>query len=121
MGNSIKFTSEGGAITVRAELADREVRFSVTDTGSGIAADEVPHIFERFWQARKTARLGAGLGSPSPRGSWRRMGGRSGRKAKLERAARSSSHCRWAIPRILCLAKTHPRIRVTTLIARIAR
>jgi len=62
IGNSIKFTSEGGAITIRAELADREVRFSVTDTGSGIAADEVPHIFERFWQARKTARLGAGLG-----------------------------------------------------------
>jgi signal transduction histidine kinase len=62
IGNSIKFTSERGAITVRAELADREVRFSVTDTGSGIAADELPHIFERFWQARKTARLGAGLG-----------------------------------------------------------
>ena len=62
IGNSIKFTSEGGAITVRAELADREVRFSVADTGSGIAADELPHIFERFWQARKTARLGAGLG-----------------------------------------------------------
>ena len=62
IGNSIKFTSEGGAITVRAELADREVRFSVTDTGSGIVADELPHIFERFWQARKTARLGAGLG-----------------------------------------------------------
>ena len=62
IGNSIKFTSEGGAITIRAELADREVRFSVTDTGSGIVADELPHIFERFWQARKTARLGAGLG-----------------------------------------------------------
>ena len=62
IGNSIKFTSESGAITIRAELADREVRFSVTDTGSGIAADELPHIFERFWQARKTARLGAGLG-----------------------------------------------------------
>jgi len=62
IGNSIKFTSEGGAITIRAELADREIRFSVTDTGSGIAADELPHIFERFWQARKTARLGAGLG-----------------------------------------------------------
>src|SRR5438105_13535895 len=59
IGNSIKFTSEGGAITIRAELADREVRLSVTDTGSGIAAAELPHIFERFWQARQTARLGA--------------------------------------------------------------
>jgi PAS domain S-box-containing protein len=62
IGNSIKFTGEGGAITVRAELRDREAWFSVTDSGSGIAADEIPHIFERFWQARKTARMGAGLG-----------------------------------------------------------
>jgi signal transduction histidine kinase/PAS domain-containing protein len=62
IGNAIKFTPEGGAITVRAELGDREARFSVTDTGSGIAVEELPHIFERFWQARKTARLGAGLG-----------------------------------------------------------
>ena len=75
IGNSIKFTSEGGAITVRAELADREVRFSVTDTGSGIAADEVPHIFERFWQARKTARLGAGLGLAIAKGIVEAHGG----------------------------------------------
>jgi len=75
IGNSIKFTSEGGAITIRAELADREVRFSVTDTGSGIAADEVPHIFERFWQARKTARLGAGLGLAIAKGIVEAHGG----------------------------------------------
>jgi len=75
IGNSIKFTSESGAITIRAELADREVRFSVTDTGSGIAADEVPHIFERFWQARKTARLGAGLGLAIAKGIVEAHGG----------------------------------------------
>ena len=62
IGNAIKFTPTGGAITVRIELGSREARFSVTDTGSGIAADELPHIFERFWQARKAARTGAGLG-----------------------------------------------------------
>jgi len=75
IGNSIKFTSEGGVINIRAELADREVRFSVTDTGSGIAADEVPHIFERFWQARKTARLGAGLGLAIAKGIVEAHGG----------------------------------------------
>jgi signal transduction histidine kinase len=62
IGNAIKFTPTGGAITVRVELGSREARFSVTDSGSGIAADELPHIFERFWQARKAARTGAGLG-----------------------------------------------------------
>jgi signal transduction histidine kinase len=62
IGNAIKFTPEGGAITVRAEFGDREARFSVTDSGSGIADDELPHVFERFWQARKAARTGAGLG-----------------------------------------------------------
>jgi signal transduction histidine kinase len=62
IGNSIKFTPAGGSIAVRAEPADGKALFSVTDTGSGIEPEELPHIFERFWQARKTARLGAGLG-----------------------------------------------------------
>jgi signal transduction histidine kinase len=62
IGNAIKFTPEGGAINVRVELGGREARFSVTDSGSGIAADALPHIFERFWQARRAARTGAGLG-----------------------------------------------------------
>ncbi|MCA1832757.1 MAG: GAF domain-containing protein [Actinobacteria bacterium] len=68
IGNAIKFTPEGGAITVRAEPGEREVRFSVADSGLGIAADDLPHIFERFWQARKTARAGAGLGLAIARG-----------------------------------------------------
>jgi signal transduction histidine kinase len=44
IGNSIKFTLEGGAITVRAEPGDGEVRFSIADTGSGIPADELPAV-----------------------------------------------------------------------------
>lgn len=76
IGNAIKFTSEGGAITVRAELAGGEVRFSVTDSGSGIAAQELPHIFERFWQARNTARMGAGLGLAIAEGIVKAHGGK---------------------------------------------
>jgi signal transduction histidine kinase len=62
IGNAIKFTPSGGTITVRAEQFEEVIQFSVEDTGPGIPKEEIPHLFERFWQARKTARLGTGLG-----------------------------------------------------------
>ncbi|WP_224364420.1 PAS domain-containing sensor histidine kinase [Hyalangium versicolor] len=68
IGNALKFTKPGGRITVGAVPAEGEVRFWVADTGNGISAEEVPHLFERFWQARKTERRGAGLGLPIVKG-----------------------------------------------------
>jgi signal transduction histidine kinase len=62
LGNAIKFTPEGGSITLRVTPSDDVVTFSITDTGPGIPESELPHLFERFWQARRTARLGTGLG-----------------------------------------------------------
>jgi signal transduction histidine kinase len=62
IGNAIKFTPSGGTITVRAEPRDEDIQFSVEDTGSGISEEEMSHLFDRFWQAKKTARLGTGLG-----------------------------------------------------------
>ena len=62
IGNAIKFTKPGGHITVGATANDREVQFWVKDTGAGISADELPRVFDRFWQAKKTGRAGAGLG-----------------------------------------------------------
>jgi signal transduction histidine kinase len=38
------------------------VLFSVADTGRGISAEELPHVFDRFWQARRDDRRGLGLG-----------------------------------------------------------
>ena len=76
IGNAIKFTSEGGSITVSAEPVAGELRFAVTDTGSGIPAEELPHIFERFWQARNTARMGAGLGLAIAEGIVKAHGGK---------------------------------------------
>jgi PAS domain S-box-containing protein len=76
LGNAIKFTPVGGTITVRAEVVDREVRFSVADTGSGMAEDELLHLFERFWQARRTARHGTGLGLSIVKGIVDAHGGR---------------------------------------------
>jgi PAS domain S-box-containing protein len=64
LSNALKFTPEGGTITMQAKAAGTFVRFSVADTGPGIRADELPRVFERFWQARRTASLGTGLGLP---------------------------------------------------------
>jgi signal transduction histidine kinase len=62
VGNAVKFTPRNGRITVCAEGIDGEVRFAVIDTGSGIPAEQLPHIFGRFWQAKTSDRRGIGLG-----------------------------------------------------------
>jgi PAS domain S-box-containing protein len=61
VGNAIKFTGPGGLITVGAEPTDGQVLFWVADTGAGIGADHLPHVFERLWQGR-AGQKGAGLG-----------------------------------------------------------
>ncbi len=63
--NACKYTPQGGAITLRVRAADGWVSFSVTDEGEGIAPEELPHLFDRFYRTdasrtRKTG--GAGLG-----------------------------------------------------------
>jgi PAS domain S-box-containing protein len=62
VGNAVKFTPRDGLITISAERGDGEVRFSVIDTGPGIPAEQLPHIFGRFWQAKASDRRGIGLG-----------------------------------------------------------
>jgi len=63
LGNAFKFTPEGGHIAVRAAPQGNAVRFAVADDGSGIAADKLPHVFERFYQAeRGKTHQGLGLG-----------------------------------------------------------
>jgi len=62
IGNAIKFTRPPGDIVAGAMPRDGEVLFWVTDTGAGIEAEDIPHLFDRFWQARRTERRGAGLG-----------------------------------------------------------
>ncbi len=76
VGNAIKFTPEGGVVTVRADEMDGELQFSVSDNGPGIAADALPHVFDRFWQGRKGDRRGAGLGLSIVRGIVEAHGGR---------------------------------------------
>jgi signal transduction histidine kinase/CheY-like chemotaxis protein len=64
IGNAIKFTAAGGSITVGASGHGHgnEILIWVKDSGAGIAAEHLPHIFDRFWQAQKKERRGIGLG-----------------------------------------------------------
>jgi signal transduction histidine kinase len=65
VGNAVRHTPEGGAITVHAGSADGCVQIDVTDTGQGIAAADLPHVFERFYRGEKSrsrATGGSGLG-----------------------------------------------------------
>lgn len=75
IGNAIKFTPEGGVVTVAAAPGPAMVAFSITDTGPGIAAEHLPHLFDRFWQANKASRSGAGLGLSIARGIAEAHGG----------------------------------------------
>jgi len=76
IGNAIKFTEAGGSITVGAAPREEEVLFWVADTGVGMAADDLPHVFERLWQASGGGRAGAGLGLPIAKGIVEAHGGR---------------------------------------------
>jgi len=76
IGNAIKFTKAGGRITVGAASTDHEVIFRVADTGSGMAPEDLPRVFDRFWQATRANRQGAGLGLPITKGIVEAHGGR---------------------------------------------
>jgi signal transduction histidine kinase len=60
--NALKYTSEGGTVVVSAQRKGGDVWFVVEDSGSGIAADRLQMIFERFSQGRRADRKGLGLG-----------------------------------------------------------
>jgi signal transduction histidine kinase len=64
IGNALKFTEPGGSVTVSVRVADdKRVVVSVADTGRGIRADDLPRLFDRFWQAsRGDLKRGTGLG-----------------------------------------------------------
>ena len=76
IGNALKFTKAGGEIVLGATARENEVAFSVRDTGSGIPGEQLPHVFDRFWQGRDGNRGGAGLGLPIVKGIVEAQGGR---------------------------------------------
>jgi PAS domain S-box-containing protein len=63
LNNAVKFTPERGRIVVRVRRSESGgVRYSVSNNGPGIPPEELPHVFNRFWQSKHTAHLGSGLG-----------------------------------------------------------
>ena len=77
VGNAIKFTPQGGRITIRAERGGAdEVRIAVRDTGPGMAVEQLPHIFGRYWQGKRSDRRGIGLGLAIVKGIVEAHGGR---------------------------------------------
>jgi signal transduction histidine kinase len=62
IGNSIKFMNAGGRIVIGCGSTATEFTFSVKDQGPGIPDQQLSNVFDRYWQARQTARQGTGLG-----------------------------------------------------------
>jgi two-component system, OmpR family, sensor histidine kinase BaeS len=63
LGNALKFTPADGRVTVRTKQDGSDAVLTVSDTGVGIPASELPHVFERFWRGRAAAGTsGSGIG-----------------------------------------------------------
>ena len=62
LSNAVKFSEDGGKVEIFAAKAGPELKVSVQNHGTGISSRDLPHVFERFWQARETATKGTGLG-----------------------------------------------------------
>ena len=60
LANAIRYTPRSGSVRVTAATSDGQLRVAVRDTGPGIAADALPHVFDRFYKSDESR--GAGLG-----------------------------------------------------------
>jgi signal transduction histidine kinase len=76
IGNAIKFTPAGGEISVSAARDGQFIVISTTDTGPGIPREDVEHIFDRYWRARRSDRQSLGLGLSIVKGLVEAQGGR---------------------------------------------
>ena len=75
IGNALKFTPADGVVSVTGAVGPKFVSFSIRDSGPGIPTDHLPHLFDRFWQANRATRSGAGLGLSIAKGIAEAHGG----------------------------------------------
>ncbi len=83
VSNALKVTPRGGVIAIGAAPRDREIVFYVRDSGPGIAAEELPNLFERYWRGKQSTYRGAGLGLSIARGIVDAHGGRIWAESRL--------------------------------------
>jgi signal transduction histidine kinase len=76
LSNAIKFTDERGKIVVSARQRGGAIVVSVSDEGPGIPSENLSKVFDRFWQAEETKRMGSGLGLSIAKGIVEAHGGR---------------------------------------------
>jgi len=76
LDNALRLTPSGGSVTIDAVRSHPHVEFRVADTGPGIAAEQLPHVFDRFWQGTRERRGSAGLGLAIVKGIVEAHGGR---------------------------------------------
>jgi signal transduction histidine kinase len=88
VGNAIEFTPKGGRVRMMALPGEGRVPFAVEDTGSGIAAENLPHVFDRFWQTQKKSHGGTGLGLSIAKAIVEAHGGSIGVESTLGAGAR---------------------------------
>ena len=96
IGNAIKFTPAQGKIGVVAMSNGDEIVFSVRDSGKGIAPEQLPHIFDRYWTAKEGNALGTGLGLYISQGIIKAHGG----QLLAESTPGEGSEFRFTVPRM---------------------
>ena len=91
IANALWHTAPQGKITVQAQLTDRGARVTVIDTGEGIAPEDLPHVFDRFYRADKARPRhtgGSGLGLAIAKSLVEAQGGQIGVESELGRGSR---------------------------------
>ena len=97
IGNAIKFTPRQGNIGISAMTNGEEIVFSVRDSGEGIAPDQLPHVFDRYWTQSENNPTGTGLGLYITQGIVQAHGG----KIMAESEVGRGSEFRFTVPKVI--------------------